>query len=993
MASSDQGGVEDGGDEDALRASPPPPPQEQPRLNKNPFLVTESNEQTEEEVNDPPLTPAAKSNGSGTCSKIHQGDGASPVSPPSAPPVAQRTRSDTPPSAPPQPPSLAEEEWDFDEDSDIFNEGNDALGIEDGGEGDMLEEEGKEEALAESSDRASGATPPPPPLPRKLQQLNENPFLINESNGVKGGINDPALIPAAESNGSGNANKVHQDDGDGWSDEDFFDEDDGISSSSSKPTALPIPPPPPSSFAPPAAALAPPAAQGTRGKTPSPVPAVQPTDVAEFNPSQRRTHQMLSNYVASLHDAGFLTRLHRKLQLHQQTAAAGDLREYYAARPGLRKYTLGVELDRMDYELILGNGKRTTDKDVIRGYFGADGDGDGEGMHYAEGDEVVATTEELLVRSANQSLLADMLVALTGPEENINGVGNGWGDAGSAGLILSGPTLCMTSVAESCRFTLDLQSGQVEAACLLAISVPFHASDAAAADGRLVLARAEVSVHFNLEGGNSNDEPTVQYAVQSVTPFHSPDSVSLRRAAVSLARDQHDPFSRNEGGEEAEGADARDQFLLSHHLLSAADSAALLAVSRDHIDKLKGAAVHSSTGFRSALRQLDDVANVSAKLGGLSGGFEGLGLALPSAAEIEAAEREAREAAGRDVRRAPPSGAGARFPRPHDVPDENLSGPRGRELRAAPPRHLPPPPAVAERPRPLIGGLFMSGLSRLAAAATQPDEQPPRPSWSGGGGTGLTPPGSPPPAGNGVAGNECPTLYRKEENEQSWMDEPRGYTGLTPSAAKQPAQRLNHFDEFVPPASTPSSLSAAMETAENNIDEGEEQGVGPVEDEEAGWSDDEFDFEDENSSDNKDDRKDQALDGEKMKEQETNLPVMGSTLTSVCEASESKEEPIPIDGGRRSPIPEKTELHQHFESMSGGAKTVLPVPPVHPPPPLAPQQPRTFEEEFVIVLKEKIEAECQEMKKTGRMKRWVPLREDKMLRKRLMEVMVAQINS
>ena len=70
-----------------------------------------------------------------------------------------------------------------------------------------------------------------------------------------------------------------------------------------------------------------------------------------------------------------------------------------------------------------------------------------------------------------------------------------------------------------------------------------------------------------------------------------------------------------------------------------------------------------------------------------------------------------------------------------------------------------------------------------------------------------------------------------------------------------------------------------------------------------------------------------------------------------------------------------------------------------PPPALSPQRPqttqpmRTFEEEFVLVLKEKIESETKEMEETGRMKRWTPIREDPQMRRRLMDVMVAQINS
>ena len=122
------------------------------------------------------------------------------------------------------------------------------------------------------------------------------------------------------------------------------------------------------------------------------------------------------------------------------------------------------------------------------------------------------------------------------------------------------------------------------------------------------------------------------------------------------------------------------------------------------------------------------------------------------------------------------------------------------------PSQIEPGETSASRPRPLIGGLFMSGLSRLAAAATQPDDQQQQSSWGGGGGgTGLTPPSSSPSA-NGIARNEHPALYRSEEDEgpsssgmQEWNEEPRGYTGLTPLAAKQTEQQMDHFQESPPP--------------------------------------------------------------------------------------------------------------------------------------------------------------------------------------------------
>eukprot|EP00571_Detonula_confervacea_P012398 CAMPEP_0172304974 /NCGR_PEP_ID=MMETSP1058-20130122/6303_1 /TAXON_ID=83371 /ORGANISM="Detonula confervacea, Strain CCMP 353" /LENGTH=1138 /DNA_ID=CAMNT_0013016387 /DNA_START=108 /DNA_END=3524 /DNA_ORIENTATION=- len=951
-----------------------------------------------------------------------------------------------------------EEEWDFDEDSDIFNEGNDELDLDlDDGEG-MLED-----------DRVPTPPPLPPatmiPLPvaaaaaaadvgwdeqpqqqqllsqevqQSQQQLSKNPFLSTEIDNDRNENHGP---PSAEEINDSIINSDNGADADGWSDEDFFDDDDIITQSVTPPPPHPAPVPPP----PPFSSLTTPIAQRTLANTTAQHQQQQQQQQsvphhstmahehrkpppAPLNPNQRKIHQMLYAYIATLHDPNFSTRLHQKLHLFQTTSpsgtntngnannnsAASDLKTYYATRPGLRKYTLGVELDRMDYQLILQNGKSVQDKDVVRSYFGVSDDGervDGAANQGMEGEEE-ATTEELLVRSANQSLLADMLVALTGSEEDVI---TGNSRSQSPGLVLSGPTLCMTSVAESCQFKVDLQCEMVEAVCCLAINIPFHPNGGAAIEamenvvenGRLVLARAQVSVRFRPggEGGDVNDEPTVQYAVQSVKPFHTPDSMLVRQAAISLANDLDDPFFHNEFevAENDEAADARDRFLLSHHL---ADSG-MLVVS-DHIDKLRDAAEASSSGFRSALRQLDTVTNVSAKLQGFGTGF---GLALPSVEEIEAAERES---AGDFAQVPPPPNADFRFPRPDDGIVRNDDPSMARNLR--PPRPPPPPmPPQAEtaeisssRPRPLIGGLFMSGLSRLAAAATQPDDQhnqQQRSSWEGGGGTGLTPPSSPPKNSNHAhfQGNEHPTLYQRDEydshaaasgqgrnvilpqplpplsggDQRGWDNEPtRGYTGLTPLAAQRPPPRYaDRFEDSNPPVATSSRVDAFEDHAE--MKEHDDDLVEDGEDD-AGWSDDEFDFEDEPS--NHETSHGEACSKETEVEKVMNAPAFDGVQPGniFFQTKELDKDTIPVD---ISPI------------------KAMPIPPPPPPPPPqqkplpnTPQQ-RTFEEEFVIVLKDKIDAECQEMKETGRMKRWTPIREDPVLRQRLMEVMVAQIHS
>ena len=57
----------------------------------------------------------------------------------------------------------------------------------------------------------------------------------------------------------------------------------------------------------------------------------------------------------------------------------------------------------------------------------------------------------------------------------------------------------------------------------------------------------------------------------------------------------------------AAAVDAHDQLLLGRHL---AESELLSVVASDQIDRLRGKARAKTTGFRSALRQLDGVTSV-----------------------------------------------------------------------------------------------------------------------------------------------------------------------------------------------------------------------------------------------------------------------------------------------------------------------------------------------------------------------------------------------
>ncbi|KAL3791309.1 hypothetical protein HJC23_006038 [Cyclotella cryptica] len=898
-----------------------------------------------------------------------------------------------------------ENKWDFEDDA--FNDENDEFSDRVNSEvvstGDNRGQENPADKpppppspLLKNSNTAADKPPPPrPPVPDSShgeptrqtippQQVITNPFLSHDK------------MAASDGN---NGKHLQDDDGDGWSDDEAFFNDDVVEN-------LPVMPSKALSRSPP---LPPPSTHHNQ----------QQQNEAELpftDATQLKIHQMLLTYLSNITKSQFLLRLHSKLHSPNNTAAS-NLREYYATRPGLKKYTLGVELDRMDYSLLLPGGKCLEEKDVIRSYFGVGPDGGSSGH---EQDSTTPSVEEVLIRSANQSLLADALVALTGSEEVLLDSSDEFHNHGDAGmsLILSGPMLSMTSVAETCNFVVDLERGVVEATCVLAIGVPFHNGDLNGVDerivdkGRLVLARTRVSVRFRPGNGdvNGNDESTVQYVVQSIEPsfFCPEESTLLRRAAISLALDQNDPFFQGEEEmlhlDKDEGTtDVRDLFLLNHHLLS---DSHLLAVS-DHLVRLRGAAEASSTGFRSALRQLDGVTNVSGKLsliknatGGRGGGVGGF-LALPSAQEIEAAEREAADSIG--FAHAGPSGS---FPRPPNHHNHKEVPSYGQRPPPPPPPPMPPKIASANqdgaRPRPLIGGMFLSGLSRLAAAATQPDNEHRNLQWADGGGTGLTPPSSPRrDTHSSHASNQPHVLHRREEHPNSLYNIPQwdgttGGTGLTPSTVYP-----SRTDSTLVSSHTHSNDPAFFSNEANLKDETKVGGSGDegetmedADEKDGGWSDDGLDFEDEDQDNDKLDHNDPWEDSLEIHEASNSFPA--NTSENIQEAAKIQSSPFvaPTVNNDHMLPSQPCAARQHVTEASLKYPKASLKPP-HQPGTLAQHRPEStpsFEEEFVIVLKEKIEEDEREMRESGRMKRWRPISEDPIRRQRLIEVMVNQLD-
>eukprot|EP00578_Thalassiosira_sp_NH16_P028847 CAMPEP_0181091640 /NCGR_PEP_ID=MMETSP1071-20121207/8503_1 /TAXON_ID=35127 /ORGANISM="Thalassiosira sp., Strain NH16" /LENGTH=302 /DNA_ID=CAMNT_0023173787 /DNA_START=257 /DNA_END=1165 /DNA_ORIENTATION=+ len=277
----------------------------------------------------------------------------------------------------------------------------------------------------------------------------------------------------------------------------------------------------------------------------SPHAPLTASTLTTINPSQNqsRIHAMLRKYITAIRRDDFLPRLNSVLQARFSASPGSaliDIEGYYANRPELRDYTLGVELDRaMEYTIIMKDGQSITDKNTIRSYFGI------RKNHECRGSRA-NVTDELLIRAANQSLLADALIALTGTEEVLE-PSLGRNEERKPGLILGGPLLSMTSMVEKCHFSVDLQGGKVEAICVLAISVP---------DGnqRLVLARAILVATFQ-----PGEKCQLHYSMKLVKAHHTPGSETLRDAAKSLSKDQDNLLFQSMHENAAKNNDAKRQ--------------------------------------------------------------------------------------------------------------------------------------------------------------------------------------------------------------------------------------------------------------------------------------------------------------------------------------------------------------------------------------------------------------------------------------------------
>ncbi|KAL7533800.1 hypothetical protein ACHAWF_004624 [Thalassiosira exigua] len=234
------------------------------------------------------------------------------------------------------------------------------------------------------------------------------------------------------------------------------------------------------------------------------------------------------------------------LEFNANPNVADDMIEYYRKRPELKEFTLKSELPRMDYEILVVNGGKDTKLtavDEIRSYFAA----------LSENDEEM----EIILRAANQSLLADPIAMMTG-----EGLGK---------LVHSG-SFHSTVIATMCTFKLDLRregERRIKVLCELAVCVPSGvdtlATETSDADDKedkagatLELARANLIIQFSPSPTSTPSGPLVTYHLMDIKPTitdykeGSDNAKAVHDAAAALARDQNSHIQCGEGNVKSE---------------------------------------------------------------------------------------------------------------------------------------------------------------------------------------------------------------------------------------------------------------------------------------------------------------------------------------------------------------------------------------------------------------------------------------------------------
>jgi hypothetical protein len=253
---------------------------------------------------------------------------------------------------------------------------------------------------------------------------------------------------------------------------------------------------------------------------------------------------------------------------YNTTSKAIEVVQYFMERPGLVDYTIEKELPRMEYLVIQSDGMPVHEKE-----------------HIASWMRDAAAQGSLLPRCANQSLLADLLQAMTGTD------------------LLVRPQYLATAVAVSCNFVIDTIQNTVIAKSNLELFIPTE-------HGRWKMADVAVFCQLVIPA-TMNATPSITYRIDLVKPMERNATWHKQfDSAVSLISNMEELHPDNHHDTVSGGMHYRDAFLQQSQTLIQ----------------------NSTVGLRSALKEIDAVAGISHKLSNLPS-------FLPEDV-IEAAERE-----------------------------------------------------------------------------------------------------------------------------------------------------------------------------------------------------------------------------------------------------------------------------------------------------------------------------------------------------------------
>jgi hypothetical protein len=230
--------------------------------------------------------------------------------------------------------------------------------------------------------------------------------------------------------------------------------------------------------------------------------------------------------------------------------------------PQLRDYTIETELPRMDYLIVGMDNTMLSEKEDVAFF-------------------IANQPNTILFRCANQSLLADVLTVLTGPDRFIR------------------TQHLATAVASTCKFTI--YSSHVRCDCRLNLSLPGISGE------RVDVAHLDFSIEID------PGIPIVNYQLgEIVVLVDSSETDQLMNAAIFLASmSPSDDFVHEFGSYPSNADTFRDSLLLQ-------------------LSKTQQVVQSSQTGLSSAWKQLDSVANVTRKLDFVKRVGGGLLPSLPS---------------------------------------------------------------------------------------------------------------------------------------------------------------------------------------------------------------------------------------------------------------------------------------------------------------------------------------------------------------------------